>query len=216
MYTIKYIYLLLSIIFLSFNGNCSSESVEVEGVLDTSKKKLLKNNEHLSLYAVSPHEGVKDSKYFKNRRLIVSHETINPDVISLRLQMCGLTYENIIQIGKFTKLKKLELIANEITDQGVVYIQDLSQLEYLDLNNNQITDNGVESIAQMSNLKHLNLSLNKKITDEGIDHLKNIVGLKSLILELTSVSYSKYQEISKWGNLDIKYYPLIKGSKVNF
>lgn len=214
MHIIKY--LLLSIIFLSFDGNCSSEVVEIEGVLDTNKKNLLKNNEHLSLYAVSPHEGVKDSKYFKNRRLIVSPETLNPDVITLRLQMCGLTDEHIIQIGKFTKIKKLELIANEISDQGMVYIKDLSQLEYLDLNNNQITDNGVQSITQLSNLKHLNLSLNREITDKGIDHLRNIPSLESLSINLTAVSYPKYKEISKDSKFTIEYFPLIKESKTNF
>lgn len=208
MYIIKY--LLLSIIFISFNAKSSFKVVEIDGVLDTNKKKLLKNesSEHLSLYGILPCEGIEDSSYFKNRNLIVSCKTINPEIISLRLQMCGLKDENITQIGDFTKLKKLELPANAITDQGVEYIKNLSQLEYLNLNKNQITDRGVKSIAQMFNLKHLNLSLNERITDEGIDYLKNISSLEKLVIRSTFISYRKYKEISKWGNLNVRYYPL--------
>lgn len=56
-------------------------------------------------------------------------------------------------------------------------------------------------------LTTLNLSSNKGVTDEGIDFLKGHHTLKKLIIEITSVSENKYDEISKWKLKELVYYP---------
>lgn len=199
-----------------FNSDESQESdvVEIDGFLDSNKKALLKKHSHLSLYGIRPTdygirptEEVKNSSYFKEASLIVSPETINPDVISIRLKLCRIRDQNIEHIGDFKKLKKLELPTNQITDVGVSYIINLSQLETLDLTRNCITDEGVKEIAQMPLLTTLNLSSNKKVTDDGIEFLKNHRALQRLIIKITSVSENKYNEISKWKLKELVYYP---------
>ena len=192
-----------------FNSEESQESdvVEIDGFLDSNKKALLKKHSHLSLYGIRPTEKVKHSAYFEKDSLIISPETINLDVISIRLKLCRIRDHNIEHIGDFKKLKKLELPTNQITDVGVSYITKLSQLETLDLTRNCITDKGVKEIAQMPLLTTLNLSSNKGVTDEGIDFLKGHHTLKKLIIEITSVSENKYDEISKWKLKELVYYP---------
>ncbi len=205
MHIIKYLSILM--VIFNFNAKCSQNTVKISGLLDEDTMKSLKTNKYLSFYALrhSKDQNPEYSQYFEGYGLKVSPKTINPNVVSLRLNLCGLRDDNIIHIEDFKKLKKLELPANNITDEGIKYITRLSMLEVLNLSNNRITDEGVKEIAKMPALKTLNLSSNKEVSNQGMDYLRVNTTLENLTIHLTGVSLEKYEEMKSWSkfkNLD--------------
>jgi Ran GTPase-activating protein (RanGAP) involved in mRNA processing and transport len=92
--------------------------------------------------------------------------------------------------NNYTKLKKLELDSNEITDQGAKYLSEIlkinSILTWLSLDNNKITNQGMKSIADVlshsnQRLEELYMNGNKSIDDQSINSLSSMIKQNSII-----------------------------------
>ncbi|CAF1294455.1 unnamed protein product [Adineta steineri] len=100
-----------------------------------------------------------------------------------------------------TSLERLNLFANQISDQGVYYLTEMLllnnfKLKILFIGQNQITDKGVEYLSEMLKtntiLTHLGLS-NNKISDQGVILLANAL-----------MNHNKtLKELYLWGNQSI-------------
>ena len=118
-------------------------------------------------------------------------------VNTLTLCLCGLKPKCIqphISMLVSTKLLKISLAGNQITDDGVASLsealkQPTCQLTTLDLGGNEITDAGVASLSEAlkqptCQLTTLDLAVNK-ITDDGVASL--IEALKQSTCQLTTL-----------------------------
>jgi Ran GTPase-activating protein (RanGAP) involved in mRNA processing and transport len=101
-----------------------------------------------------------------------------------------------------TRLKKLELDSNEITDQGAEYISEMLKtnqiLTWLSLDNNNITNQGIKSLANVlrqsnQRLEELYINGNKSIDDQSINFLSLMIKQNSTIqkLSLENCGFSK-------------------------
>ncbi len=137
--------------------------------------------------------------------LIVSPETIHPGARFLRAQACGLTDDNLRNIGRFTNLRYLLLAGNGLGIESVKKIVQLTQLEVINLNFNKLNDQALLLLSKMPSLKALSVGINSMITDEGTINIPSNVVLEKLEIHLTSISHKRYQELQRSG-LEIKYY----------
>lgn len=82
-------------------------------------------------------------------------------------------YHMSIICQKITRLRKLALIANKLTDEGIKYISHLSSLTSLKLNSSPISDQAMQVISQLTTLTKLGLISNFQ--------LKNFAFLRTLL-----------------------------------
>ncbi len=92
---------------------------------------------------------------------------IKDNIVWLSLPNNGINNAHLKIIGTFTKLKRLGLEKNNISDEGIAHLTNLKQLE------------------------SLNLHSNSKITDKSIDLLSNLKGLKNLYTWQTAIKKEK-------------------------
>ena len=85
------------------------------------------------------------------------------------------------------RLRELYLYQNRLGDAGMSNLARLSSLEKLILFDNHIGDVGLAAVTNLSNLKDIDLSMNQ-ITGEGLRHLANLTNLESLTLAKNQVA----------------------------
>ena len=90
-------------------------------------------------------------------------------------------------IGRFTKLRVLDLNRTSITDAGLACITPLKSLESLCLFSTHGSDAGLAYIGELKSLKELDLN-STQITDAGLVHLRGLANLESLNLAGTKIS----------------------------
>jgi Leucine-rich repeat (LRR) protein len=86
-----------------------------------------------------------------------------------------------------TKLKRLSLSRNSISDVGLEYLPQLKNLEQLGLAHTRVTDRGLFNLARLNHLAELDL-FNTAITDEGLKELQKLAELRSLDLGMTQIT----------------------------
>jgi serine/threonine protein kinase len=105
--------------------------------------------------------------------------------------------EGLATIGKFSKLKHLELGAYfPKGDKNLIALASAKELEWLDLKDGEIAVEDLDEVAQITSLRKLVLA-NCKIEDGAITALETLPNLKTLDLSSTSFSLAKLEEVVK-------------------
>ena len=60
-----------------------------------------------------------------------------------------ITDEGLINLGKLTKLKSLDIYSHRITDAGLLHLRGLTKLESLTIDGKQITDLGLAELQKV-------------------------------------------------------------------
>jgi Leucine-rich repeat (LRR) protein len=93
-------------------------------------------------------------------------------IVELDLRRSHIADADLAKIGQLSRLKRLHLEGNDISDAGVVALAGLKTIEYLNLyGNTRITDASVDRLAAMTSLKRTYLA-ETGITPEGLKGLR--------------------------------------------
>ena len=96
------------------------------------------------------------------------------EIVELNLQDANLDDEALIEIGKFTELRRLRLSHNRISDRTVYALEGLTKLERLNLYANPgVTDVSVDSFARLQSLRRLDI-WQTAMTRSGVDRLRDL------------------------------------------
>ncbi len=119
----------------------------------------------------------------------LSHLTAFPNL--RRLEIWGnpgdITDASLPSIGQCSKLEKLVLHSEEITDTGLQHLTGLTALRVLDLSScPRITDDGLQHITPLQHLEVLDLS-DMVITGRGLGSVRLLPRLRRLNLEGTRI-----------------------------
>jgi uncharacterized membrane protein len=98
-------------------------------------------------------------------------ESINNQLVNLRLSNQPVNDEAIKKITNFKNLTRLNLENTAITDASLEHLKTLSNLEQLNLYGTKITDSGLLTLAKFPNLKVVYL-WQTKVSKSGIEQLK--------------------------------------------
>jgi internalin A len=151
------------------------------------------------------------------------------DLVKLKIRGTKVTSEGMRVIEKYEKLAELDLSETAVDDAAIEILSQRSSLVDINFLRTQISSKGVEKLATMK-LKRLNLDdvkgvddaclpavatmesleflhLGKTaVTDAGVSALAQMKGLKTLILENTTVSPGKIEELkAALPSTEIKY-----------
>ena len=107
-------------------------------------------------------------------------------------------------VARFPKLRYLNLVGMQLTDEGVKRLTGLSNLEALDAYNTAITDAGVASLANLTALSHLLIG-KTKITDAALSSLTSMPNLEELRLEGTAITDAGMTALAKMPQLRTLY-----------
>ncbi|XP_044017332.1 uncharacterized protein LOC122858472 [Aphidius gifuensis] len=117
---------------------------------------------------------------------------------------CGVTDEFLINLSNNAKkLRHLDIIGKNITDNGMIALNNLKELESLKFNlneleeNNFITDKSIECLIN-EKLEYLNISNFTKITNRSMVKLfENLPNLTTLYVRNTNITIEVARELSK-------------------
>lgn len=115
-------------------------------------------------------------------------ESINNQLINLRLSNQPVNDDAIKKITNFKNLTKLNLENTEISDGALEHLKALPNLEQLNLYGTNITDKGLEALSKYPNLKVVYL-WQTKVSKSGIEQLKRT--LPKLQIETGEFQFAK-------------------------
>lgn len=115
-------------------------------------------------------------------------ESINNQLVNLRLSNQPVNDEAIKKITNFKNLKKLNLENTAITDVSLEHLKTLPNLEQLNLYGTKITDSGLQVLAKFPSLKVVYL-WQTKVSKSGIEQLKK--ALPKLQIETGEFQFAK-------------------------
>jgi len=115
-------------------------------------------------------------------------ESINSQLINLRLSNQPINDEAIKKITNFKNLTRLNLENTDISDAALEHLKALPNLEQLNLYGTNITDKGLEAFAKYPSLKVVYL-WQTKVSKSGIEHLKK--SLPKLQIEAGEFQFAK-------------------------
>jgi hypothetical protein len=93
-------------------------------------------------------------------------------IVELDVRRSHVADADLMKIGQLSRLKRLHLEGNDISDAGVPALAALTGIEYLNLfGNNRVTDASVDRLAAMNSLKRVYLS-GTGIRPEGLTRLR--------------------------------------------
>ena len=93
--------------------------------------------------------------------------------ISLRLTGRHLPSPIMVEVGKLTELRGLDLYGSTLTDDGLAHLKDLKQLRSIGLGATLVTDKGLVHLEKLDNLQWVWLP-SRTVTQDGIDRLKKV------------------------------------------
>lgn len=115
-------------------------------------------------------------------------ESINNQLISLRLSNQPVNDEAIKKITNFKNLTRLNLENTAVTDASLEHLKTLPHLEQLNLYGTKITDSGLQTLAKYPNLKVVYV-WQTKVSKSGIEQLKK--ALPKLQIETGEFQFAK-------------------------
>jgi len=86
------------------------------------------------------------------------------------------------------QIVELDLPRSHIVDSDIAIVQQLSRLKRLHLEVNDISDAGVAALVNLKNVEYVNLYGNSRITDASVQHLTAMSSLKRVYLWQTGVT----------------------------
>jgi uncharacterized membrane protein len=172
------------------NNDSKLQAINVEAVSPSVLEKLKQQNIGItylgngSNYISANFVNVRDYKPF----LLNDLESINNQLINLRLGNQPINEEAIKKITNFKNLKRLNLENTDISDVALEHLKALPNLEQLNLYGTNITDRGLEAFSKYPKLKVVYL-WQTKVSKSGIEHLKKL--LPKLQIEVGEFQFSK-------------------------
>ena len=84
------------------------------------------------------------------------------------------TDAGLVQLKRFTKLRRLSLTHTNVSDAGLVHLKGLKELQTLRLVDTKVSDDGLIHLVGLTKLTTLNLS-GTRVTDAGVNKLKAVL-----------------------------------------
>ncbi len=100
-------------------------------------------------------------------------------VTMLKLERQKLSDEDMRLVARFTRIEKLYLAGNPISDEGVQQLRDLKELRRISLWSTKVTEACLADLATCPQLEAIDL-FDKPLTIAGIEHLRALPELKWL------------------------------------
>lgn len=110
-----------------------------------------------------------------------ANHNVLPNLVSLDLADSDISDLGMVQIAKFTKLKRLSLFYCSISNRGLRHLSILTELRVLNLDSRDISDDGLRHLQHLKQLKSLDI-FSGRVTDLGCTYLSKIKTLESLEL----------------------------------
>jgi Leucine-rich repeat (LRR) protein len=118
--------------------------------------------------------------------------------LAMRLSPVPLRDEDMAFLKRLTKLERLQLPADELTDAWLVYIADLKGLTSLELYRMAVTSDGLRHLRGLTNLTVLNLH-GTRVTD--LSELRPLSKVGVLCLAYTSAGDAALASLRGWPSL---------------
>ncbi len=172
------------------NNDSKLQEMNVEAISPSVLEKLKQQNIGItylgngSNYVSANFVNVRNYKPF----LLNNLESINNQLINLRLSNQPINDEAIKKITNFKNLTKLNLENTDISDAALEHLKALPNLEQLNLYGTNITDSGLEAFSKYPKLKVVYL-WQTKVSKSGIEHLKK--SLPKLQIETGEFQFSR-------------------------
>jgi hypothetical protein len=94
-----------------------------------------------------------------------------PELTSLHITSCpGVTDQGLAEVGRLTKLRRLDVGFCSINGEGLVHLAKLNNLRELSLKRTGVSDDDLHHLEGLDQLEWLSLS-DTQVTPEGIDKL---------------------------------------------
>jgi Leucine-rich repeat (LRR) protein len=111
-----------------------------------------------------------------------------PELQRLDLSHTRITDEGLLRLKSAAKIVDLNLFyVEQITDQGMTAIKNWTNLKRLNVRGTRISDGTLEILSRMPQLEALDIA-NTQISDDGYDYLITLVNLKELSLGRSRLS----------------------------
>jgi hypothetical protein len=106
------------------------------------------------------------------------------------------TDASLADVGRLTRLQKLDVLSASGSDAGLAHLKALSRLSRLNIANTQVTDAGLANLKGLTSLRVLDLS-GTHVTDAGLAHLKVLSKLSRLDLSRTLITDAGMKELNR-------------------
>lgn len=108
----------------------------------------------------------------------------------------------MVHIGRLSRLQRLNLTAQVVTEARMVNLRGLAELSRLDLYSAKLCDAGLAHLEGLTRLDSLDLC-HTDVSDAGIANLKGLTRLTSLDLRLTRVTDSGLEYLKRFPSLSV-------------
>ena len=108
----------------------------------------------------------------------------------------------VMNIGKLTNLKRLDLSCASVNDAAVRHLEGLTKLRFLSLCGNPVTDTGLKHLQALKGLEELDLEATA-VTDGGLRHLRGLRNLRRLNLLGTQVGDAGLENLKQLRRLEV-------------
>ena len=122
-------------------------------------------------------------------------------VVRLYLTEAQISDETLDSIGRFPRLRVVNLAKSKLPGSGFEDLAKLKDLKLLHLGSTNATDATLEQIGKVTWLRQLVLSDCEQVTDTGVQHLQDCVKLRQLMLQGTKVTDKGLAHLSKMQQL---------------
>jgi len=127
--------------------------------------------------------------------------------IRSRWNDCEFIDDDLMQLGRLTKLEWLFLDGSDVTDDGLPHLNRLVYLEMLSLSDTQVTNAGLVQLKTLPRLRCLFLE-GTSVTDGGLAHLAQLTSIELLSLRGTRVTAEGVEKLQRAvPNCEIQYGP---------
>ena len=172
------------------NNESKLQAINVEAVSPSVLEKLKQQNIGITYLGNGSNYISANFVNVRNYKPILLNdlESINNQLINLRLSNQPINDEAIKKITNFKNLTRLNLENTNISDVTLEHLKALPNLEQLNLYGTNITDSGLLALSKYSSLKVVYL-WQTKVSKSGIEHLKK--SLPKLQIEAGEFQFSK-------------------------
>lgn len=140
--------------------------------------------EHLERFPALAELDLRHSRNITNKGIEILLEILEPDMLrSLRLRPKAIGARTLRFLGRFEKLRDLELYSAKITDEALAGLEPLRELRSLNLSFNfKLTGESIAHIVKFPQLRRLNLSAIESIPVKALQQLRQLENLEELQL----------------------------------
>ena len=124
------------------------------------------------------------------------------EVVGVDLTSTWVTDADMATLGRYRKLRKLDLSHTQITGVGLEHLRELREVFELNLYYAEyVSDSGIAHLKDWTQLEHLNLR-GTKVTSRVFDHVASLETLRSLDLAFTEVTDAGFENLASLPHLE--------------